>query len=115
MRMLRYLASTMLVALAFSSALARDVKTDYDHHANFSRYRTYHWERVKTSNPLWQDRIREAVDWDLQAKGLQRVESGGDLALTAVAPPTTSTNTRRSIAVCRDGVGGVLARRLQRR
>lgn len=84
MRMLRYLASAMLVALAFSSALARDVKTDYDHHANFSRYRTYHWERVKTSNPLWQDRIRETVDRDLQAKGLQKVESGGDLALTAV-------------------------------
>jgi len=82
--MVRHLTLAVLVALAFSSASASDVKTDYDHHANFSHYRTYHWDRVQTSNPLWQNRIMEAVDRDLQAKGLQRVESGGDLALTAV-------------------------------
>ena len=59
MRMFRYLTLAALVMLAFSSALAIDVQTDYDRHANFSRYRTYQWDRVQTSNPLWQDRIKK--------------------------------------------------------
>ena len=36
-----------LVAMA-TMAAAQDVKTDYDHHANFSQYHTYYWEKVKT-------------------------------------------------------------------
>jgi hypothetical protein len=40
--------------------------------------------RVQTDNPLWQQRIQHAVDQDLQSKGWQGVESGGDMTLTAV-------------------------------
>jgi hypothetical protein len=39
---------------------------------------------VQTSNPLWQQRIQDAVDKDLQAKGWQRSEGSGAVALTAV-------------------------------
>jgi hypothetical protein len=39
---------------------------------------------VETENPLWEPRIQEAVDKELQAKGWQRVDSGGDVALAAV-------------------------------
>jgi len=60
------------------TALAQDVKTDYDHHANFSQYRTYYWEKIKTSDPLWQSRIQDAVDHALQSKGWQRVDNGGN-------------------------------------
>ncbi len=55
-----------LVLTAFASA--QDVKTDYDHHANFSQYHTYSWAKVKTSDPLWESRIQDAVDKDLQAR-----------------------------------------------
>lgn len=57
---------------------------DYDHHADFSQYHTYGWAKVHTENPLWQQRIQDAVDKNLQAKGWQKVESGGEVALTAV-------------------------------
>ncbi len=65
MKLTRFLA-IVLVALA-TVAVAQDVKTDYDHHANFSQYHTYCWEKIKTSDPLWESRIQEAVDHELQA------------------------------------------------
>jgi hypothetical protein len=93
-----------LVALLFvaSVAWAQEVKTDYDHHANFSQYHTYYWEKVKTTDPLWQSRIQDAVDHSLQAKGWQRVESGGDIAITAVG----SAHNQREYQTFYDGMGG---------
>jgi Domain of unknown function (DUF4136) len=76
--------SVALLTLLASAAFAQDVKTDYDHHANFERYHTYSWAKVQTDDPLWQSRITDAVDKDLQAKGWQKVDSGGDVMLTAV-------------------------------
>ena len=82
--------------------MAQDVKTDYDHHVNFSQYHTYYWERVKTTNPLWENRIKDAVDHELQAKGWQRVDSGGDVAITAVG----SAHDQREYQTFYDGLGG---------
>jgi hypothetical protein len=53
------------------------VKTDYDRAANFSQCKTYSWEKVQTSDPLWVDRIKAA------AKGWTEVESGGDISIIA--------------------------------
>ena len=93
-----------LVALLFvaSVAWAQEVKTDYDHHANFSQYHTYYWEKVKTTDPLWQSRIQDAVDHALQAKGWQRVDSGGDIAVAAVG----SAHNQREYQTFYDGMGG---------
>ena len=64
-------------------AFAAEVSTDYDHHADFGRYHTYSWIGVKAGNSLWQDRITQAVDRALAAKGWTKVESGGDAAVSA--------------------------------
>ena len=43
-----------LTAICLGAALpahAADVRTDYDHSANFSQYHTYSWGDVKTSDP----------------------------------------------------------------
>ena len=90
-----------LVAMA-TMAAAQDVKTDYDHHANFSQYHTYYWEKVKTSDPLWQNRIQDAVDHELQAKGWQRVDNGGDVAIAAVG----SARNQQEYQTFYDGMGG---------
>ena len=83
MRKIAYLP--IILALLFvGAAVAQDVHTDYDHKANFERYHTYSWAKIETSNPLWQDRIKQAVDKELQAKGWQQVPSDGDVVLTAV-------------------------------
>ena len=59
------------------------VATDYDHAANFTTYKTYSWrDGTKLSNPLNAERLVAAVDAQLKAKGLTRVESGGDLTVT---------------------------------
>jgi len=59
------------------------VRTDYDQKADFSRYHTYSWIGVKSANPLWQDRIMNAVDTALSAKGWTKVASGGDVTVSA--------------------------------
>ena len=75
------LAATLLASAV--SASAADVRTDYDHNANFESYHTYSWGDVKTDNPLYVDRIKSAVDKDLQAKGWQLVPSGGSTTVFA--------------------------------
>lgn len=62
---------------------AADVSTDYNHKTDFSRYHTYSWIGVRSGNPLWQDRIKGAVDSELAAKGWTRVASGGDASVSA--------------------------------
>jgi hypothetical protein len=76
--------SVAATILASSCLLFAATRTDYDHKADFSRYHTYSWIGVKSSNPLWQDRITEAVDSALAAKGWTKVPSGGDAAISAI-------------------------------
>jgi hypothetical protein len=103
MKLIRFLALPVIGLLAIATAgLAQDVKTDYDHHANFSQYHTYYWEKVKTTDPLWERRIQDAVDHELQAKGWQRVDSGGDVALAAVG----SARDQQEYRTFYDGLGG---------
>ena len=71
-----------------SLAFAVSVHTDYDHKADFGHYRTYSWIGVNAGNSLWQDRIMGAVDSQLAAKGLTRVDSGGDVAVSSFGKTT---------------------------
>src|SRR6185503_20111158 len=72
---------TALVCLGVA-AFAQDVQFDYNRAANFSAYKTYNWidyRRVDPGDQLLDQDIKRAVDAQLAGKGLQRVESGGDL------------------------------------
>jgi hypothetical protein len=93
-----------IAAILFATAsLAHQVKTDYDSSANFSQYKTYFWEKVReTQGPLWIDRIKEAVNATLTAKGLTPVESGGDVAIVAIK----TTQNQRTVDTFYDGSGG---------
>src|SRR5882757_4727033 len=88
----------VLVALAF----AIDVKTDYDHKADFSRYRTYSWLQAKASDSLWEDRITTAVDSQLAAKGWTKVASGGDATVAAIG----TTKSEPTFTTFYDGMPG---------
>jgi hypothetical protein len=77
------------VALLFACiAWAANLVTDYDHHADFSRYHTYSWLGVKAGDSLWQDRIMAAVDAQLAAKGWTKVPSGGSAEVSAFGRTT---------------------------
>jgi hypothetical protein len=89
-------------ALAAGLMFAAGLKTDYDHSADFSRYRTYSWIKVDAGNSLWSDRITRDVDAQLAAKGLTKVASGGDLGVSAFG----STHNQQSLETFYNGFGG---------
>ena len=67
------------------------VHTDYDRTANFAAFKTYTWrEGTKLPNPLMEQRVIDAVDAQLKAKGLTRVDTGGDVSVTYHAAATES-------------------------
>jgi len=88
--------------LLASASFAQQVKTDYDRSADFSNYKTYSWEKVQTQDPLWADRIKEAVNSALAAKGLTPVASGGDIAVVAIE----MTKNQQTLNTFYDGFGG---------
>ena len=93
---------TALFLVALGTALAQQVKTDFDHRANFSQYKTYSWQEIKPENSLWDARIKDAVDAQLAAKGWTQVNSGGDVAIVAIK----TTQTQKSLQTFYDGFGG---------
>ncbi|HXO38838.1 MAG TPA: DUF4136 domain-containing protein [Candidatus Acidoferrum sp.] len=85
-----------------TALFAQQVKTDYDRSVNFSQYKTYSWEKIKTQDPLWVDRIKSAVDADLTAKGWTQVPSGGDISLVAIE----ATKNEQTLNTFYNGFGG---------
>ena len=103
MNMLRTISACAGMALLCATAtFAQQVKTDYDRSADFAQYKTYSWEKVQTTDPLWVDRIKEAVNASLAAKGLTPVESGGDVAVVAIE----TTQNQNTLNTFYDGFGG---------
>ena len=88
----------VLTAVSFS----QQVKTDYDHSANFGQYKTYSWEKVQTKDPLMVDRIKDAVNAALTAKGWTQVDSGGDVSVMAIE----ITQNQQALNTFYNGFGG---------
>jgi hypothetical protein len=96
-----FVSIAMFIFLATAS-FAQQVKTDYDRNVNFSQYKTYSWEKVKTQDPLWADRIKSAVDADLTAKGWTQVPSDGNISLVAME----ATKNEKTLNTFYNGFGG---------
>jgi len=75
--------ATIAVALLLTACSGISTSTDFDPAANFGSYGTYGWveTEARTTDDLTDSRIRSAVDASLAAKGLSKVDSGGDLAV----------------------------------
>jgi Domain of unknown function (DUF4136) len=104
MNILQRVFVTLAVAVVFFSipALAQKVETDYDHSVNFNQYHTYSWGHVHSADPFFEQRIRDAVDHELQEKGWQMEPAGGDFTLTAVA----IKKNQAEYTTFYDGLGG---------
>jgi uncharacterized protein DUF4136 len=98
----RIAATLSVLLLAVGSLSAQDLKTDYDHSVNFSQFKTYTWLQVKTSNSLWDERLKNDVNSALIAKGLTEVPSGGDLAIVA----SRTSQNEQTLNTFYDGLGG---------
>src|SRR5271166_4835641 len=78
--MKRIFALVVLGLLASSAAVAQTTNIDWDRQANFSLYHTYMWQpSPHPAKGFWDQRIVDAVDQQLQAKGLTKVDSNPDL------------------------------------
>src|SRR5258707_1700837 len=98
---IKFFSIAMLLVLT-SASFAQQTKTDYDHDANFGQYKTYSWEKVQTQDPLLVDRIKDAVNAALTAKGWTKVESGGDVCVVAME----ITHNQQTLNTFYDGFGG---------
>ena len=94
--------SAAIALLAATASFAQDVKTDYDRSTDFSQYKTYSWEKVQTQDQLLVDRIKEAVNTALAAKGWTQVPSGGNVAIVAIE----MTKNQQTLNTFYDGFGG---------
>ncbi len=72
----------LLLVVAASTALAQDVRYNFDKQANFGSFRTYRWVALKDAarpSDLIDRQIRAAIDAELSKKGLTQV-TGSDPA-----------------------------------
>ncbi len=72
--------------LIFAVAVFAKVTTDYDHAADFSKYRSFSWiKEPNTRNPLMKQRIVGFINIQMNNKDLKMVTTGGDLGVAAHA------------------------------
>jgi len=103
MKFLSQIAASVGLTLVLAAAsLAQQVKTDYDHSANFGQYKTYSWKKIQTKDPLFVDRIKSAVNSALAAKGLTEVPSEGDVEVFAIE----TAQNQQTLDTFYNGFGG---------
>jgi hypothetical protein len=75
--MKRILCFVPIFLLLAGLAAAQDVRMNYDKNADFSKYKTYKWVEIKGSDKdqMIDDQIKSAIDAQLAAKGLKKVDS----------------------------------------
>jgi len=85
------IAAILCVAvLSTEPAAAVDVKVDSDKVADFSHRKTYAWKAgTEAPNPLTEQKIHMAVEAQLRAKGIARVETAPDIWVVTHASVTS--------------------------
>jgi len=93
-----------IIAVLTASCLlfAADVRTAFDHSADFSRYPTHSWFKAEAGISLWTDRFQEDVDGELSAKGWSRVPSGDDASVASLG----FTKNEQTLQTFYDEFGG---------
>lgn len=102
MRFRKMLVIPLFLVALTTAVFADHVAVDYDHAANFNQVKTYSWSKVHTANSIWDDRVKDAIDKELAAKGWTQVPSGGDVAVVAVE----KTSIHQQYDTFYDGFGG---------
>ncbi len=70
------------LALLAINVYAQDVRYNYDHSADFAKFKTYKWVDIKGSaklNQLADQQLRSAIDAELSKKGLTATQGNADL------------------------------------
>jgi hypothetical protein len=101
--------AALALTLFLTACSGISTSTDFDPAANFGSYGTYSWIPTQghSTDDLTDSRIRSAVDASLAAKGLDKVDSGGDLAV-GYQVTTAERSTYNTVST---GWGGGYGRR----
>jgi hypothetical protein len=84
-------------------AVAAKIFSDFDPKANFSQYKTFMWiKRPHMDDPLMDDRIVNAINAALTAKGWTLVQDGADVGVAA----HVATRKQRDLETFYNGFGG---------
>lgn len=102
MKFRKELAIPVLLMALTTAVFADHVAVDYDHAANFHQMKTYSWSKVHSANSIWDERVKNAIDKELAAKGWTQVPSGGDVALVAIE----KTSVHQQYDTFYNGFGG---------
>jgi hypothetical protein len=79
------LCCALLGLVCSQAALGQKIKVDYDRSIDFRKFKTYTWGQLNAASmPLLRINIIGAIDEQLQAKGLVKVEKDADLMVTYV-------------------------------
>ncbi|TCK73774.1 DUF4136 domain-containing protein [Acidipila rosea] len=95
-------AAFLLMVLPLAKAHADDIKTDYDHHANFQSYNTFSFGKIDAKSPFDAGRIKRAVTTLLQQRGWREVPTGGQATVFA----TQNVHNEKEAETMYDGMGG---------
>ena len=83
----RFFLAAILLTLAATPALPLTVYLDYDRDYDFSKVKTYQWipSKVAELNPLIDQRIVNAVNYELANRGKRLVDENPDIYVTYYA------------------------------
>lgn len=101
MRFRVFVLGVLLVIGGAALALAK-VSVDYDRDFDFSGYETWSFKEGTPANDIVQARLEGIIEAELSAKGLRRVESGGDFLVVTHA----ETSTEQQVDVWDTGAYG---------
>ena len=80
----RTFALAAALCLFAAPSFAQKVTVDWDKDYDFDSINTYQWVEPKETpvSPLMQQRVEEAIQYNLAMRGHERVESGGNVLIT---------------------------------
>ena len=94
MKRVRIVLSLCFLLVA-GRAFGQKVSVDWDKTANFSSFKTYAWAKgTLAPNQLVDQRITNAIDGQLAAKGLQKVDPGSNPDLVATYAAAAGSQTQ---------------------
>ena len=77
----KLLIAILLVFLGTVSISAQKVSVGADPAVDLTRYKTYAWAKVASTNPIANEIVVSAVDSQLAAKGLRKVDTDPELTV----------------------------------
>ncbi len=95
----------LMLAIGANRGWAQEVRTDFDPDFNYSKLRTYYWEKSDPvpGNTIVNQRIVNEVDRGLKKKGARKAPKGeADVAIAA----HVTTNTKNTLEAFYGGWGG---------